>query len=96
MHVIVSWNIKSPSSRWAEIDNAMKEGISAYSRIQPLPSFFIIETPSVHDWDSIQNALLLVADKYSGEVNFLLSPLYEAATDYFVYAIPDEDFYQNQ
>jgi len=94
MHLIVSWDIKSDTERSTEINSAMREGISGYSWIQPISDFYIVEVSSGFDWEFIKGNLLRTAEKYSGEVCFLMSPLYECDTDYFVSHIPDNDFYR--
>jgi hypothetical protein len=72
----------------------MKQALHGYSRIQPISMFYILEIASALDWDVIQERLLSIAQNFSAEVNFLISPVYEAETDYFVYHIPDDDFYR--
>jgi len=94
MHLIVSWDIEQSSRRAEEIDDAMKRGLDGYSWIQPLSGFYILEIGSALDWNLIQDRLLLIAQNFSGEVNFLMSPIYDAETDYFVYQIPDKNFYK--
>ncbi|MEW6001778.1 MAG: hypothetical protein AB1638_03905 [Nitrospirota bacterium] len=94
MHLIVSWRIKPSGKRFTEIDDAMRLGLDGYSWIQPLSGFYIIEIFSRLDWNVIQERLLSIAQNFSGEVNFLMSPVYDAETDYFVYHIRDDDFYR--
>lgn len=96
MHFIVSWDIKSQGKRRLEIDVAMKEGINRYSWVHPLETLYIIKVLSDVDWGVIRENLLTVADKFPGEVNFLMSPLFDGEADYFVYKIPDNDLYQNR
>jgi hypothetical protein len=97
MHFIVSWDIKSDKDRSCEINNAMKKGISGYSWLQPIPDFYIVEIYSGLDWESIREKLLRVAERFPGEVSFVMSPLYDCETDYFISHIPpDDDFYRQK
>jgi hypothetical protein len=94
MHLIVSWDIGSSGERCAEIDDAMKQGLNGYSWIQPLSKFYILEIFSQLDWITIQERLLSIAQYYSDEMNFIMSPVYFEETDYFVFRIADDDFYK--
>lgn len=94
MHVIVSWDIKPQGVRRNEINNAMKEGLLGYSWIHPLDTFYIVDLNSDLDWPVIQGRFLSIAQHFSDEVNFLISPVYEEETKYFVFHIPDHDFYK--
>jgi hypothetical protein len=94
MHLIVSWDIRSSGDRGVEIDRAMRQGLDGYSWIQPLTMFYILEITSQFDWNIIRERLLSIAQDFSGEVNFLISPVYEAETDYFIFNIPDKDFFR--
>lgn len=94
MHLIVSWDIKASGERHAEIDGAMKQGLTGYSWIQPLSGFYIMEIFFPSDWIAIQERLLSAAQNFSDEVNFIMSPIYHEETDYFVFHIPDDGFYE--
>lgn len=74
MHFVVSWDIKAKKQRWTEIDNAMKEGLSGYSWVRPLTTFYIVKANAQRDWDYIRGKLAAVAQRYSG-VYFVMSPL---------------------
>lgn len=94
MHLIVSWDIKQQGQRRMEIDCAMKKVLDGYSWIQPLAMFYIIDINSEFDWHIIQDRLLSIAQNYLSEVNFLMSPIYEEETDYFIFQIPEDDFHK--
>jgi len=94
MHIIVSWDIKLDSQRREEIDNAMRLGLAGYSWIHPLSMFYILDIHSEFDWQIIQGRLLSIAQNFSSEVNFLMSPAYDEETDYFVFQIPGDDFHK--
>jgi hypothetical protein len=94
MHFVVSWDIKSQGTRWTEINNAMKEGLGGYSWVNPLTLFYIVEVHYEHDWDLINNNLFSVAERFPGEVNFIMSPIHDFESDYFIYKMPDKDFYK--
>lgn len=94
MHFVVSWDLRAQGSRWAEINAAMLEGLRGRSWIRMLSTFYILEIESDQDWPVIQESLLSVAQIYSGEVNFLMSPVYDFDSDYFVYQMPDGDYYK--
>lgn len=94
MHVIISWEIRAAEEKHARIDNAMRMGLAGYSWIHPLSMFYILDIPSAFDWHIIQGRLLSIAQNYSSEVNFLMSPVYDDETDYFVFSIPDDDFHE--
>jgi hypothetical protein len=95
MHLIVSWDISSEGSRRQEINTAMKEQLIGYTWIHPLTTFYILNVDYEGQWEAVRNKLYSVAEHYSGEVNFLMSPLYEQESDFFIYTIPDNDFCQN-
>ena len=94
MHLIVSWKIEETSEKSTEIDDAMKQGLGGYSWIQPLSGFYIMEIYSQLDWITIQERLLSIAAYYFDEMNFIMSPVYYEETDYFVFRIPDDNFYR--
>jgi len=94
MHVIISWEIKATEEKHAQIDNAMRKGLAGYSWIHPLSMFYILDIRSEFDWYIIQDRLLSIAQNYSSEVNFLMSPAYDEETDYFVFQIPAADFHK--
>jgi hypothetical protein len=94
MHLIASWDIKPRGERRREIDNAMKEGLYGYSWIHPLEMFYIVDLNSHLDWTIIQERFLSIAQNFMDEVNFLMSPVYEEEAGYFVFQIPDGDFYK--
>ena len=75
MHFLVAWDIKPRGARWTEINAAMRESISGYSWVHPLETVFIIEIKKFSERTTLKEKLNLIADNYSGEVNFLLSPL---------------------
>ena len=77
-----------------EINNAMLEGLHGYSWLRLLSSFYILDIDSERDWNVIQERLLSIAERFRGEVNFLMSPMYDFESDYFVYEMPEEDFYR--
>lgn len=94
MHFIVSWDLKAQGDRWAEIDNALLGGLDGYSWLRLLSAFYIIEIDFEADWQRIHEKLLSVAQRYPDEANFLMSPIYYADSDFFVYHMPDADFYR--
>jgi hypothetical protein len=57
-------------------------------------SFYIVEIISQFDWNRIQERLLSIAQGFADEVNFIMSPVYHEETDYFVFHIPDDNFYR--
>jgi len=78
-----------------EINNAMFDGLHGYSWLRMLSSFYILDIDSERDWNVIHERLLSTAEKFKGEVNFLMSPIYDFDSDYFVYEMPEKDFYQS-
>jgi len=77
MHFVVSWDIKTKGENWKEINNAMKEGLSGYSWVRPLTTFYIVKVDSQYDWNFIHDNLASTAKIYSGKVNFVMGPLME-------------------
>jgi len=75
MHCVVSWDIKAEGQRWTEINDAIKEGLSGYSWVRPLTTFYIVKVNSQGDWDFIRENIVSLAKTYSKEVNFVMSPL---------------------
>ena len=94
MHFVISWDLRAEKNRWAEINNAMLEGLKGHEWIRLLPAFYILQIGSEQDWQVIQENLLSVAQRYSGEVNFLMGPIYDSDSNFFVYQIPENDFYR--
>ena len=95
MHFVVSWDIQSQGTDEQEINRTMIGGLHGYSWLRLLSTFYILEVDSGHDWQTIQSRLLSIAQQYAGEVNFLMSPLYEFDSDYFVYKMPETDFFKS-
>jgi hypothetical protein len=78
MHFVVSWDIKTDppnSTRWKEINDAMKKGIGNYSWVRPLTTFYIVKVKAQADWNKIRNDLVEIAKKFGSEINFVMSPL---------------------
>jgi hypothetical protein len=94
MHFITAWDLKTEESRREEINSAMLEGLRGYSWVRLLSTFYIIEINFDRDWQVIHEKLLSTAQKYSGEINFLMSPIYNSDSDFFVLQMPDSDFYR--
>jgi hypothetical protein len=94
MHFVISWDLRTEQDRWAEITSALVEGLKGHDWLRLLPSFYILEIESERDWRIIQEKLLSVAQRYSGEVNFLMSPIYDSDSNFFVYQMPENDFYR--
>ena len=93
MHFLVAWEINSQGPRGEEINNAMRGAIREYSWIHPLGTVYILKIHHVKARETIKEKLNAVADMFPGKVNFLISPLYTAESDYYIYKIRDEDFY---
>ncbi len=84
MHFVVSYEMKSEGER----------GLVGYPWIRLLSAFYILDIDAERDWQVIHERLLAVAQRYSGEVNFLMSLIYEFDSDYFVCQMPDKGFHQ--
>jgi Cu/Ag efflux pump CusA len=91
MHFLVAWDIRSQGSCWKEINTAMREGIRAYSWIHPLGTVYILNIHTLNARESVKEKLNSVADMFPGEVNFLISPLYTAESDYYIHTVCEED-----
>lgn len=96
MHCIVAWNITSSENRRAEIDDAMTQGIKGYSWVHPLDTVYIIKMHTDQDWFTIKQNLCVIAGQFPEEVNFMLSPLYEGETEYYIHRISDDNLYKIQ
>jgi hypothetical protein len=94
MHFVISWEIKSGDKQRSEINDAMLAGLAGYPWIRLLSAFYVLEIRSDQDWLVIHEKLLAIARQYGGRVNFLMSPIYEFDSDYFVYQMPNKDFYR--
>jgi hypothetical protein len=94
MHFIVSWEITSCGKRLEEINNAMLAGIHGYSWIRLLSAFYVLDIEYESDWTVIHEKLLSIAGRFSGEVNFLMSPIYDLDSDFFIYQMPQEGYYK--
>ena len=95
MHFVVAWETRSQGERLAEINSAMENGLRGYSWIRLLRTFYVLDVVSEHDWRVVHEKLLAIATHFSGEVNFLMSPIYYHDSDYFVLDMPDADFYRS-
>lgn len=95
MHFVVAWETQSQGERSDEITSAMLDGLLGYSWIRLLRTFYVLNIDSEHDWNIIHEKLLAIAAHFSGEVNFLMSPIYSLDSDFFVYDMPDKDFYRS-
>ena len=73
----------------------MLEGLRGYAWLRLLSTFYIMEIDFEEDWQKIHERLLSIAQDYPGEVNFLMSPIYECDSNFFVYHMPDSDFYRH-
>ena len=94
MHFIVSWEITSGGKRREEINNAMLAGIHGYSWIRLLSAFYVLDIEYESDWTVIHEKLLSIAGSFSGEVNFLMSPIYDLDSEFFIYQMPKEGYYK--
>jgi hypothetical protein len=94
MHFVVSWDLSAEQDRWVEINRAMLEALNSHDWLRLLPAFYILEIESEKDWQVIQDKLLSAAQRYSGEVNFLMSPIYDSDSNFFVYQMPENSFYR--
>lgn len=72
----------------------MLEGLNGYPWLRLLSSFYILDIDSQSDWNVIHERLLSAAERFRGEVNFLMSPIYDFDSDYFVYDMPEKNFYR--
>ena len=95
MHFVVAWETQSQGERLTEINNAMQNGLTGYSWIRLLRTFYVLDVTSERDWSIVHEKLLSIAAHFSGEINFLMSPIYYHDSDYFVLEMPDKDFYHS-
>ena len=82
MHFIVSWDIRVSGPKVNKINAAMKKGLSGYSWVRPLKTFYIVNVNSQDDWDSIRKSLVSTVNKYPRMVIFVMSPLMEGGKYY--------------
>jgi hypothetical protein len=94
MHFIVSWDTKSGEILSPEMNDALIGSLYGYSWIRLLNAFYIVDIYSGQDWNIIQEKLLSAAQRYTGKINFLMSPIYDCDSNFFVYDMPNEDFYK--
>jgi hypothetical protein len=95
MHFVASWDIKASDIESEEIQTALIKSLDGYSWLRLLNTFYVLEVDFEQDWNVIHERLISVAQRYAGKVNFLMSPLYEFDSDYFVYHMPESDFYKS-
>lgn len=74
MHIVVSWDISTGKPRWDEIDKRLKEGLSGYSWVRPLTTFYVVRINSEADRAAIRERLVTVARSVSETVHIVLSP----------------------
>ncbi|HMK48622.1 MAG TPA: hypothetical protein VK435_01095 [Thermodesulfovibrionales bacterium] len=94
MHFIVSWEIEPGCNRQDTINNAMLGALGGHSWIRLLSSFYVIEIEYDSDWSVIHNNLLSIAERFSGKVNFLMSPIYDQDSEFFVYQMPEKGYFR--
>jgi len=94
LHFIISWEISSESSNSEEINQALLQQISDYEWIRLLSNFYILDINSECDWVRVQQRFLLVSEKFP-EVNFLLSPIYNCDSNFFVYRMPENGYHSS-
>ena len=92
MHFIVSWETKPGCKQEGAINDAMLAGLGGHSWIRLLSSFYVIEIDYGSDWSAIHKNLLSIAEGFSGEVNFLMSPIYDEDSEFFVYQMPEKGY----
>ncbi len=80
MHCVISWDIKADGQKWTEINNAMKEGLTAYSWVRALTTFYIVKVNSQNDSHHIHKKLATIAKTHPGKVNFVMSPLMQGGS----------------
>jgi len=95
MHFVVAWESQAQGERWSEITMTLEEGFAGYSWIRLLRSFYVIEIGFEADWSTIHERLLGIADHFPGEFNFLMGPIYDLDSNYFVYEMPDKGYYRS-
>ena len=94
MHFIVSWETNPGCEQQEDINNAMLSGLDGYSWIRFLSSFYVIDIDYGSDWSAIHKNLLSIAEGFSGKVNFLMSPIYDQDSEFFVYQMPEKGYYK--
>lgn len=74
MHIIVSWDIKTPKPKWDEIDEKLKEALTGYSWVRPLTTFYVVRTSGEVDRNLIRDRLVKVASSAGATVHIVISP----------------------
>jgi len=95
MHFVMAWESQTQGERWREINNTVENGFIGYSWLRLLRTFYVLEIDSDNDWNVVHERMLAIASRFPGEFNFLMSPIYDLDSNYFVYEMPDKDFYQS-
>ena len=95
MHFVVAWESETQDNRWNEINKNLENSLSGYSWLRLLRTFYILEIDEERDWHIVHERLLAVAAHFPGEFNFLMSPIYDLDSNYFVYEMPDKGFYRS-
>lgn len=75
MHAVVSWDINEEGALRESISKELEEAIKEYSPIRPLTTFYVVKIDDQVSWNALVLALQTVAQKYSGKVLFVISPL---------------------
>jgi len=74
MHVVVSWDISTGKPRWDEINERLKEGLSGYSWVRPLTTFYVVRIGSEADRAILRDRLVAVARSVAETVYIVVSP----------------------
>lgn len=77
MHIIVSWDIKSESNEWLEINKELRDCLKGFSWAKPLKTFYIVKIDSSEERELIRLSLLEVCRKNPKILNLLISPIIE-------------------
>ncbi len=95
MHFIVSWEIVTESNKFEEINQALLQQIMDYEWIRLLGNFYILDINCECDWVRVQQRFLSISERFPDEVNFLLSPIYNCDSNFFVYRMPESGYHSS-
>jgi len=74
IHIQISWDIKVPNPRWAELNGKLRACLDGYSWVKPLTTTYIVKISDLEDRKAIRQRLIEVCQAHAKDINLLISP----------------------
>ena len=73
MHIAVSWDINAKEPRWGQLNEQMRKGLSGFSWVRPLTTFYIVKVAGEADRSIVLDRLTSIAK--GAPVHVVVSPV---------------------